>query len=179
MQVLCQAELQPQGEPVLYQNGRTRQSGLVRLCRFGGGFPCDSGGIAPEPFEVVERSGFGLEDVDDHIAVIEEDPFGFGDAFLAGWAALEAFFELFGDLVGEALDLSVGAAGCDDEHSGDLEKVSDVQQREVGCFLVVQRVGGGAGQVDRFGGELGCDRGAFPSVVADDDSEVEDSTRLT
>ena len=161
MQVLCQAELQPQAGSVLYQTHWARQSPPFCSGCFGGGFPGDSRGVAPQAFEVVERPGVGLEDVDDHVSVVEEHPLGFGDALLPGGASFETVLDFLGDFVGEALHLSVGGAGGDDENSGDLQKVPYVEQHDIGRLLVVQRVGGAPRQIDRFGGELRCDRSAF------------------
>ena len=69
----------PFGKPVV--DGREEVTGLGALAL-----------IAPEAGQVVKFAGFAVEDVDDEIAVVEQDPFGGIVAFDADGTRLELLF---------------------------------------------------------------------------------------
>src|SRR5690606_10628253 len=61
--------------------------------------------IAPEAFQVIELAGGRQHDVYDHIAQVDQDPFGVLLAFHAHWRVAVGF-GLFSDVVRERFDMA-------------------------------------------------------------------------
>lgn len=78
--------------------------------------------------------------MDHHIAVIEQDPFGFGQAFVT-----QRFSSVFGqilfDLLGQRLHMGTGGPGADYKHLRDDEEVSNLQENDVLALLVGYGIG--------------------------------------
>jgi hypothetical protein len=72
----------------------------------------------PDFFEIVEFAHFRAEQVDDHIARINQDPIRVSHAFNAGRAAGQAF-RLLGDMFGKRGYVPSGTARCDDHEVGE------------------------------------------------------------
>ena len=103
-QVLCRAELQPHvWEPVFYLlafcNAESLGLSLRRLV------PFHLRGVSPQAFQSVVLTGSSLEEMDDDVAVIEEDPFRLGFAFVAQGLQVEVFPETLFYALGESLDM--------------------------------------------------------------------------
>ena len=74
--------------------------------------------IRPELFKIVEAPHLGLEDMDDDIARINQHPVALGNAFNPDvFPAL--LLQLVDELVGDGVDMAVGAAGDHDHVIGD------------------------------------------------------------
>jgi hypothetical protein len=73
--------------------------------------------IRPELFDIVEASDLRAENVDDHIARIDQHPIGMGQAFNAQ-IALPGLLQLYRQLVGNGADMAIGPAGGDDQPVG-------------------------------------------------------------
>jgi hypothetical protein len=93
----------------------------------------------PESFEVVVGTLIRREDVDDNVAVIKEDPTGFGFSFLP-----ERLHPVLRDYVRDSFDngleLADGLTASDHEIVGEGRYVTDVQQQDVLCLLLGGRV---------------------------------------
>ena len=114
-------------------------------------------GVAPETLERVEAPRLLLEDVEDDVAVVHQDPARRLEP-LDG----ERRAELLGDRVGDGAGLAVGAGRREHEvvrHRRQLGQVED----EDGGGLAVER--GGQTLADLFrGGELGHQRRVTPDL---------------
>jgi hypothetical protein len=104
-------------------------------------------GVGPQTFQSVILTGWGLEEVDDDVAVIEEDPFGLRFAFVAKRFQVEVFAETFFDSLGECLDMRSGGPGCDNEHIGQNKEVFNIKQDDVIALLGEDGIGGSSSQV--------------------------------
>ena len=122
-------------------NAESLGLGLRRLV------PLHLRGVGPQTFQPVVLTGSGLEEVDDDVAVIEEDPFGLRFAFVAQRFQVEVFAETFFDAFGEGLDMRSGGPGCDNEHIGQNKEVFDIKQDDVIAFLGEDGICGSSSQV--------------------------------
>ena len=144
--MLCRAELQPQlWEPVFYLlalgNAESLGLGLRRLV------PFHFGGVGPQTFQPVVLTGRGLEEVDDDVTEIEEDPFRLGFALVAQGLDVEVFAETLLYTLGESLDMRSRGPGCDNKHIGQNKEVFDIKQDDVIAFLGEDGIGGSSSQV--------------------------------
>ncbi len=120
---LAESKIPNAEKPLLYK-GSSYNYAIPRL-----GLGCSSGfreldswGVGPQPLEVIELSCLSIEQVDDEIPVIEQDPSAIVSALPAKWAVAE-FTESELDVVGEASHMSVGGSGSDHEHIGDDHEI--------------------------------------------------------
>ena len=115
------------------------------------GFPVDAVGVAPEVVEVVEHTGVLVEDVDDDVDHVAEEPglplvaaAGDGGVAAGGAELLEVFHD--------GAHLPGAGAGGDDVVVGDGGEATDVEDDDV----VATGVGRQSGGVDReLPGRLG------------------------
>jgi hypothetical protein len=134
MQALCQLSYSP-GRPKGTSLGSDPRNRKV------GRDPVHLGGIPPETLEVVVVAGRGLKQMHDEIAVVNQDPLGFGKSLVAEGRStlqLEQLLHSFG----KRLDMGPGSAGCDYEHVGHNEEIPDLEQNDVESLLVGNGVGG-------------------------------------
>jgi len=73
--------------------------------------------LHPQSFQIVEFADLGPEDVDDHVARIDQHPVAIGQAFDVGFGDA-AFFETFGDIFRDRANVPVNPAGGDDHVVG-------------------------------------------------------------
>ncbi len=86
----------------------------------------DGDAAAPEGFEVVVGAGLGVEEVDDYVAEVEEDPAGIRVAFAANTGDV-ARAEVFVERIKEGLHLAgVGGRG-DDEVVGEIRNLANIE----------------------------------------------------
>src|SRR5690606_37663012 len=137
--------------PWLRSSGR-RASALG----LGGLVPSDARGVAPGPFQRIELACGGLEDVDDDVSVVDENPFRLAGPLDTEGLDLESLGELLLDVLGQRLDVWAGGAGGDDENVSQEELTGHIEQQDVGPLL----------------GEDGVCRhpGHFDTVLYDDSS---------
>ncbi len=120
--------------------------------------PVELAGLAVQRVEVVVRARLGLEDVDDHVAVVEQDPPAQLDA-LGARVLLPGRLEPRVQLVVDRPDLGAAVGGDEDEVVGELQLVGDVEDADLPGLL-------GVGEVGRRGGQLpGFDLGSPGFVV--------------
>ena len=127
------------------------------------GAPVDAGAIAPEHFEVVEVAAIGVEDVDDDVDAIHEDPFG--GLIAVGFPSGEVHFfaEVFG-FIDDGAHLSWGGAGGDDEEFRDGGFTAEVEEDDVFAAGIGGEFGDGDGELERGGRIGGKFRGIFGSA---------------
>ena len=127
MQVLCRTELQPRDSDEIVSG-------------FGfGRFDLGARSVAPEPLEVVEVAGLPVEDVHDHIAVVEEYPLAVVLAFAPQDAPIRPGLQLHLDLFDQGLDMPVRRTGGDDEDIRDDDEFGNVEEEDVFALLVGNR----------------------------------------
>ena len=116
MQVLCQAELQPRSGRGVY-----RRSG-------DGSLDLEARRIAPQTLQLVVVPRLLIEEMDDHVAVVEEYPvpvlLALPPIRLASVGGLQS--EL--DLVDERLDVPGRRARGDEEEIGDDDEIRYIEQ---------------------------------------------------
>ena len=71
--------------------------------------------VIPHVLEPVECALLRMEDVDDHVAVVRDDPLAERVAVDAERADLVFLFQAILDFTGDGLELRLGCAGADDE----------------------------------------------------------------
>lgn len=98
-------------------------------------------GIAPHFFELVEPAHFGMHDVDDHIHVIDQHPFGMLKSFLAIGKFTSGFFHRFFHAVGQCLYLGSGGGFAHHKKIGyRFGYLAQINGYDVFRFLVEQPV---------------------------------------
>ena len=106
----------------------------------------DSGGVAPEQFEVVEFAKFVVEDMDDDIDKVDDGPATLLEAGAAKRNSAIFFSEGF-DFPGNGSDLLRTGAGADNEMFGDGAAVGQLQDDNPGAMSLLGQTGELAGQV--------------------------------
>jgi len=101
-------------------------------------------GIAPEAFEIVILAGAFAEDVDNEIAVIEQEPFGgAGFAFTMRKMTAVLVQALFNSL-GDGAELRLALAGAEDEILGEGACLAQVKDDDIECVFILGRFDGEA-----------------------------------
>ena len=101
-------------------------------------------GVAPEAFEVVILAGAFAENVDDEIAVIEQEPFcGTGFAFAMGEVAAALIEALF-DGLGDGPKLRLALPGTENEIFGECAGIVEMQYDNAERLLFLGRFDGKA-----------------------------------
>jgi hypothetical protein len=95
----------------------------------------DGLGFLPEIVELVERTFFFGEDVDNNIPIIQQYPAGIGGPF-AVEGLLADLFEGMYHLFGDGFKLARRVAGGHDEIIGEAADVMRVQQDNIGGQLI-------------------------------------------
>ncbi len=98
-----------------------------RLWRFDG----------PDLLDVVEGPDLGAEQVDDHVARVDQHPVAVGQALHTA-PAIALVLEGAQQVVGQGRDVTVRAAGRDDQAVGDRALVLQVDEDDVLGLVVVQ-----------------------------------------
>jgi len=109
----------------------------------------ETGSIGPQPLQVVEVTGELVEDVDDEVAEVEQQPLGILDAFAAQHLAARLLHGLLGGF-GEGEDVTTRGSGSDDEHIGDDDEARHVEDRDPQPLLGVDGGSTGLGGRDGF-----------------------------
>jgi hypothetical protein len=136
MQALCQLSYSPETRFVgNYERVPARLLGL----RYGWR-PFDQRSVTPESFQVVIVTGGRLKEVNHHVAVIKQDPFGLSTSFVSQRFAPVSAQMLFNP-VGQRLHLGTGGPGGDDKDLGDYEEVANLQKNNVLALLVGYGIG--------------------------------------
>ena len=92
-------------------------------------------GLAPEPVQVVVFPLLGAEDVNDDIAVVEQQPAGvYGALAVIGRGALSFQAQL--DVVEDRADLPLAVPGTDDKVVREAANAADVQQDDISRLLI-------------------------------------------
>ena len=120
MQALCRAELQPQ-KPGVYLGGRRHGT--------------EPSSVSPQALQVVVRPGFGVEEVDDDVAEVQQHPLAILPALTPERLAVQRSERLL-HLVGEGDHMAARGAGGDDEDVGDDQKLGDIEQGDANALLV-------------------------------------------
>ena len=127
-----------------------------------GGFPFETRGTTPETLEIVMLAWFRLEQMDDHVAEIDEQPDPFILSFDSQrWSALR--LHLYCQFIGESHDLTTGVPAGDHECLRDLNEIRNIEQGDLPCLLGVEDVGYSLGG----GLAIGIDRNCRHSSVQD------------
>jgi hypothetical protein len=113
--------------------------------------------IAPEAFQVVEAPGRLVENVDDDVAVVEQDPGAVLHAFPSESPAADGRQSLFGAL-SQSQDMPPRRAAGNQEYIGDDQEVRHIQDDDPQTLLVVdcsgrRLCGGMSFRVQRNGAE--------------------------
>ena len=102
-----------------------------------GGMVQLGGGIAPHFFELIKGTGIGLHDVDDHVHIIHQYPFGMLKTFLPVWYFAGGFQHFVLNAVGNGFYLCTAAGLANDEKIGyRFVNLSQVQRHHFLAFLV-------------------------------------------
>lgn len=118
----------------------------------------EAGGVAPEQFQIVVIAAVGIEEVDDDVDVIDEDP---GGLVIAGHA-VAVMAEGGGALVdgvGDGADLPVGGAGGDDEVVADGAEAAQVEDDDVVASHLRDQAGEFEGELSGSGAAGGSTGG--------------------
>jgi len=94
--------------------------------------------FGPQLFQIVKAADLGPENVDDHIARIDQHPVSLGQAFDAE-IAVAVFLQLLHQLVGNGADMAAGSAGCHDHAIGNGRFAGEIDGDDVlglGIFQV-------------------------------------------
>src|SRR5437763_1820750 len=100
--------------------------------------------VAPQAFQPVEAAAVFGEDVEDEIAVVEEDPAARRAAFDQQRLDRVVGAQLLLHAVGDGLRLPLGHGRADDEVIGDRGQLGHLEHVEIGCLLVERRADSGA-----------------------------------
>jgi len=92
----------------------------------------------PHPFEIVEGADFGAEDVNDHVAGVDQHPVAMRNAFDAGDDA--GFVQVLDDPVGDRADMALRPAGSHDHVVADRRFVPEVDGEGVLRLHIVEAV---------------------------------------
>ena len=82
--------------------------------------------VAPEIFQTVSLTEFGMEDMDENIIVVHDDPTA-GRKAVAVQRADAGVAETVGDLVGDGLEMRLGCAVADQEEIGDVGNATNIE----------------------------------------------------
>ena len=98
--------------------------------------------LAPQLFQLVILARIGGEEVDDHVAIIQDRPAAALDAKTLGVQGTDVLldFELFQEQVLDGLGLALVVDGGNDEIVGDAGEFVDVEQDNVGALPVLDNV---------------------------------------
>jgi len=91
----------------------------------------------PDFLEVVERPHLGAEQVDDHVAGVDQHPVAVRQALDPGLAGA-GLFQRAHQVVGDGADMAVRAPGRDDHAIGDRAFVFQVDEYDVLGLIVVE-----------------------------------------
>lgn len=75
------------------QCGQGMSASMSSAIRRLSGLQCEAGGVAPEVFEAVNAAFVRVEDVDDDVGIIGDDPLARREAVDRGWADVVLFDE--------------------------------------------------------------------------------------
>jgi len=100
-------------------------------------------GFTPEAFELEILAGLGLEDVDEVIAIIGQNPFAGFVAFEAVGEVAVFVLDLEADFIGDGLHLAGVGAGADDEMVGERGYAGEVENDDVGGLFFTGGADGG------------------------------------
>ena len=117
----------------------TRAGLLLRACSL----PVQTRRVAPEIFERVEAALFRVEDVHDHLHVIEHDPLAGGKAVHGRSAHTMILLEPRLDLAGDRFQLRLGRCGAKDEELGEGRNLAQIEDNDVLRLLVRSEVSAG------------------------------------
>src|SRR5262245_2016729 len=109
-----------------------------------------SRGVTPESFQVVELPHRLIEDMDDHIGEIHQHPLTSEDT-LDRERRKTGLTEVFFDSLRDALDLTIGSAGANDEIVGDGGDLTNLHQDKVVGFFLKRKTAEKKGLVPRIG----------------------------
>jgi len=99
--------------------------------------PFETGRITPQTLESEVVTHGRLEDVHDHIPIVEQHPLGLATTFDPQRSPIHvAKLEL--DLVGKTLDVTVGGTRRDRKHVRDPQKLRHIQEDDIGGFLGIE-----------------------------------------
>lgn len=95
------------------------------------------GSITPHFFELVKSTGIGLHNVDDHIHVVDQNPFGMLKTFLAIRLFAGGFFYFMLNAIGNGFYLCAAAGLANDEKVGHrFLNLSQVKRHYFFAFFV-------------------------------------------
>ncbi len=94
-------------------------------------------GRAPEVFEVVVLARLQVEDVNDHVAVIEGDPLRGGPTLHARGFEVQRQFHPALHLLGDRPHLAVVAPGSDDEGVEGVDELTKVQHHGIDAEFLI------------------------------------------
>jgi hypothetical protein len=109
----------------------------------------DGAGITPEFVELVELPHCGRKYVDDHAAIVAEEPARTGCA-LQMTIADAFFFKRLLNYVGDSLKLAVTFTGANNKIAGECTYFPDIQQGDVRCQLLTDSFNCFARYINRF-----------------------------
>ncbi len=95
-------------------------------------------GIIPHFLQRVKLTCFFIENMNDDINVIQNDPFLAFKALFAPYVLAGLFLDLLGDIVGEGADLGVGTTLAYDEKVGQRGQLAYIQNAQLFSFLFLQ-----------------------------------------
>lgn len=124
---------------------------------FGGGrFEVDDGCIRPQPLELVVVPRLLIEHVDNHVAVVQQDPAGVLPALATKGQSLHLGFEFSLHIIRKRANMPIRGSGCDNEDVGDNQQLRNVEQRDIEALLVINRGGRRQGGCDGFRCRANC-----------------------
>ena len=112
------------------------------------GWPRCDFGVRPQTFEIVKLARAFIEDVQNDITIIENDPKAICAAF--GFGAMAGGTQAVLDTFGDALNVGVGCAGADDEKVGHDGLPAYVQHHDVARFHFLSGATDALHQILRF-----------------------------
>jgi hypothetical protein len=92
-------------------------------------------GITPQIFKAVKRALLFVENMHDHIAVVDDEPLAQRIAIHGMGSYVVVFFEARLDFARDGLDVRLGGAGTDDKKIGEAGNTTQIKRDDILGFF--------------------------------------------
>lgn len=96
-------------------------------------------GLAPQAFQVIIDAQRRREDMNNHIAIIDQHPAIFATPLDMRRAGRGLFAHLLTNMVNNRVDLAVTIGGADDEKIGNHRDITQIHQNNVFAFAILNQ----------------------------------------
>ncbi len=140
-----------------------------------GPFPTGLGGIAPEHLQIVVAAAFGVEEMDDDVNEVNQNPSGLGQPSNRKGRVVGLSSGL-GHLHGQTGHLAIGSTGGNDEKVGNRREAAKVKDDNVCAVAVEGQTGqlyGNSSGSWRFLASQGCPASLCAADYTDFQKEIQ------